>query len=85
MYDVEITYRTRIGNLVTVISSHAVMATRADADELREMLRTEPGLEQAVVKIKSAEPWPTVDEALDRIRANLLEYPPVKGLSNAKA
>jgi hypothetical protein len=86
MYNVELAYRSRLGNLTATMHSHAILATRAEADELREALRAEPGLEQATVKITIAKPLhTTVDDALDHFRAEIREYPPIRENQNAGA
>ena len=78
MFVVEITYRSKMGGLNVNFTNSETVATREEANELREILQAMPELSRAVVKIKNAKLPPTVDEALERIRAELVKFPPLK-------
>ncbi len=78
MFNVEVTYRTRIGNLGAVMTSSATLASRPEAEELRTALRGLIDLAGARISITNAKPHPTVDEAFARICKDLAEYPPTK-------
>jgi hypothetical protein len=78
MFDVELRYRTKMGNLTFTMTNTETVATREEANELREALRSMPDLGDAEVRIKNAKPPPTVDEALERIVAELRKFPVLK-------
>ena len=80
MFIVEITYRTRLGGLMAQMSTSQILATRAEAEEVRDKLRLGTGwaqqLADAKIVIKNALPPPTVDDALEAFRKNFAEYRP---------
>ncbi len=78
MFDVEITYKTRLGGLTATMSTSQRVASRDEAETLRDAVKHFPGLANAIVKIKNAPLPPTVDEALDGFRKQLAEYPPTQ-------
>jgi hypothetical protein len=76
MFDVELQYLTKIGNLnKIVLTTSQRVATRAEAEELRDALRALPGLAGAAIRIKNAPPPPTVDEAMDGFIAEMRRFP----------
>lgn len=77
-FDVEVTYRTQLGGLTCQMSTSQRVATREEAEALRESVQYLPGLANAVVKIKNAPLPPTIDEAIDGFRKSIAEYPPIK-------
>jgi len=75
MFDVELHYPTKLGNLTIKFSTSQRVATRAEAEELRDALRAMPALADATIKIKHTPLPPTVDEAMDGFIATMREWP----------
>jgi hypothetical protein len=78
MFNVEVTYRTRMGNLICTMTTSATVATRDEAHELRQELQAKPAFVNATVLIKHAKPLATVDEAIEQLARHLREYPPLE-------
>jgi hypothetical protein len=79
MFEVEVAYQTKMGNLAVNFTTSETVATREEANDLRDALRAIPELANATFKIKNAKLPPTIDEAIDRFRAELRRFPPSKG------
>jgi hypothetical protein len=75
MFAVDVTYRTRLGNLMARMTSSQIVETREEAQELRGALQAMPQLANAVITIKNAKPLPTFDEAMEHFRRGFAEYP----------
>jgi hypothetical protein len=76
MFNVELTYRTKMGNLICTMTTNATVAMREEAIELRGALKAK--FPNATVLLKHAKPLATVDEAMQEISKHLREYPPVE-------
>jgi hypothetical protein len=78
MYEVEVTYRTRMGQLICTMTTAATVATREEAHETRAALQAMPAFANATILIKHGKPLATVDEAIQRVSRHLQEYPPLQ-------
>jgi len=81
MFDVEVTYRTMLGGLNATMTTTETVATREEADQVREILSTLPGLEGARIRILRSKGAPTVDEVVTRFTVKLAEYRPLQPAS----
>jgi hypothetical protein len=79
MFDVEVTYPTKMGNLRVSFTTSETVASREEAEELRIALRAIPELANAAIKIKNTKPRPTVDEAIERFIADMRKFPVMDG------
>lgn len=73
MFEVELSYPTRMGNLTIRFTN-----SREEAEQLRRMLRAVPDLADATILIMNSKPAPTVDEAMQRFAAELQRFPVYK-------
>jgi len=74
MFSVELRYFSQLGNLRAVMMTSQTVGTRAEVEELRDTLKQIPELATARITIVNAPP-PTVDEAMQGFRKQLVEYP----------
>ena len=82
MFTVEVTYRTRLGNLTAQMSTSQTVETMGEAEIVRTALKEGfkmSGIADAdfSIKIKHAKPLPTFDEAMQKFREHFAEYPPL--------
>lgn len=80
MYDVELTYRTRMGQLIMTMHTTETVETHEEAKELRLAIKAmmdRCGFEGRVM-IKHATPLSTVDEALETVKRFVTKYRPIK-------
>ena len=79
MFVVEVTYRTRLGNLAAQMTTSQTLETMGEAEILRTAVKEGFDMLPAEVsiKIKHGKPLPTFDEALQNIRQHIAEYPPL--------
>lgn len=74
-FNIEIAYRTKLGNLLAQMTIRQTVQSSEDAEEVRTAMRNLPQLANAGIFIKSAIPLPTVDEAIHAFLADLSRYP----------
>lgn len=76
-YDVEVTYRCKLGGLTCQMSTSQTLGTAQEAEAVRSAIPSMPGLANATVMVKNSKLPPTIDEALDYFRKSIREYPPI--------
>lgn len=80
MYDVELSYRTKMGQLTMHMHTTETVATHEEAKELRLAIKAlmEKCGYDCTVMIKNATPLHTVDEAMEDFKRMITKYRPVK-------